>query len=183
MTKGRSEDGGETWQAPLRVSPPGPPTGGWQDTLLPTSSGRIVLPVEMALGQSSGLHDRTPPFTGKLLKNQWVPTSARFFNPAFGVIYVLYSDDEGRTWHRNRDGELILLHDWNTSYGSLWEPSVAEVAPGRLLMVMRTGLGRLFQAWSNDNGETWTRPQPTALASTEAPAQIRRLPTGHLLMV
>ena len=63
------------------------------------------------------------------------------------------------------------------------EPSVAEVAPGRLLMVMRSTLGRLYQAWSTDNGDTWTRPQPMSLASTEAPAQIRKLPTGHLLIV
>ena len=50
-------------------------------------------------------------------------------------------------------------------------------------MVMRTVLGRLFQSWSNDNGQTWTRPQPSALAASTSPAQIRRLPTGHLLMV
>ena len=40
-----------------------------------------------------------------------------------------------------------------------------------------------FQAWSEDNGETWTRPQPTSLASSTAPAQIRTLPNGHLLAV
>ena len=48
---------------------------------------------------------------------------------------------------------------------------------------MRNGLGRLFQAWSNNNGETWTRPQPMSLAASTAPAQIRKLPTGHLLIV
>jgi hypothetical protein len=60
---------------------------------------------------------------------------------------------------------------------------VAEVTPGRLVMNLRNGLGRLFQAWSNDNGETWSRPQPTALAATTTPSQIRRLPNGHLLIV
>jgi hypothetical protein len=49
--------------------------------------------------------------------------------------------------------------------------------------MMRNALGRLFQAWSNDNGESWTRPQPTSLASSTAPAQIRTLPNGHLLCV
>ena len=60
---------------------------------------------------------------------------------------------------------------------------MTEVSPGRLLMFMRNGLGRVFQAWSEDNGETWTRPQPTSLASSTAPAQIRTLPNGHLLAV
>lgn len=50
-------------------------------------------------------------------------------------------------------------------------------------MMMRTAMGRLYQAWSNDNGETWTCPQPTSLASSTAPAQVRSLPNGHLLVV
>ena len=41
----------------------------------------------------------------------------------------------------------------------------------------------MYQAWSFDNGETWTRPRPTRLAALTAPAQIRRLPNGHLLIV
>ena len=65
-----------------------------------------------------------------------------------------------------------------------YEPSVTEVAPGKLLMIMRTRLGRYYQAWSCDNGETWTRPQATQLAGTQAPAQVRTLRgTGHLLCV
>ena len=83
----------------------------------------------------------------------------------------------------NRDGELMILNEWNANFNGVNESSVAEVVPGRLLMVMRNGMGRLYQAWSTDNGETWTRPQPTALASSNAPAQIRKLPNGHLLMV
>jgi hypothetical protein len=77
----------------------------------------------------------------------------------------------------------MILNDWNDNFSKVNESSVAEVAPGRLLMMMRNGLGRLYQAWSNDNGATWTRPQPSPLAASTAPAQIRRLPTGHLLIV
>ena len=57
------------------------------------------------------------------------------------------------------------------------------MAPGLLLLIVRTGLGRLYQSWSHDNGETWTWPAPTSLASSTAPAQIRSLPNGHLLCV
>ena len=104
--------------------------------------------------------------------------------PLFSCVSVYYSDDEGRTWEQNRDGELVILRDWNAKFSFVNEPSLAEVAPGRLLMMMRSGLGRLFQAWSYDNGETWTRPQPTSLAATTTPAQIRSIPsTGHLLIV
>ncbi len=178
----RSEDGGETWEEPVRVTEPGTNTHAYQDVLLRTSSGRIVLPVYAAVGQTTGPNDVKPPNSGKLLNGQWVSTAGHFFD-RFTYSFVCFSDDDGRTWQRNRDGELLILHDWNATYSYTNEPSVTEVAPRRLLMLMRTGLGRLFQAWSADDGETWTRPQPTSLASTTTPAQIRTLPNGHLLVV
>ena len=179
----RSEDSGITWEPPVQVTPSGIGTYAYQDVLLRTSSGRIILPVYISLGQSTGPDDVKPPASGKLVNGQWVSTAAHFFDPHFSASYVCYSDDDGQTWQRNRDGELIILLDWNASYSYTNEPTVAEVTPGRLLMFMRNGLGRVFQAWSEDNGETWTRPQPTSLASSTAPAQIRTLPTGHLLAV
>jgi hypothetical protein len=179
----RSLNGGRTWEPPVRVSPPGMTTHAYQDVLLRTSSGRLVLPVYSYFGQASGPGDQNPPACGKLVNNQWVSTAAHFYDPHFTCVYVCWSDDDGRTWQRNRDGELMILLDWGTSFSYVNEPSVTEVAPGRLLMLMRTGLGRLFQAWSTDSGETWTRPQPTSLAASPAPAQIRTLPTGHLLAV
>ena len=41
----RSPDGGETWEAPVRVSPVNIKTHMYQNVALRTSSGRIVLPV------------------------------------------------------------------------------------------------------------------------------------------
>jgi len=179
----RSEDGGRTWQAPVLVTPPGLPTFCLQDVLLRTSSGRIVLPVYVAFGQRVGPDNEETPIDGRLVKNQWVSTAAHFRDARFLAVYVVYSDDDGRSWRCNKDSLLYILHDWSTGYDKVSEPSVAEVSPGRLLMVMRTSLGRLYQAWSTDNGETWTRPVGMPLAATETPSQIRRLPTGHLLMV
>ena len=179
----RSEDGGETWQPPVRITPVGVTSASYQDVLLRTSSGRLVLPVFHYFGQLTGPRDLPLPGNGVLMNGQWVPAGDHSYDPRFSAVYVCYSDDDGRTWKRNRDGELMILNEWNANFNPVNESSVAEVAPGRLLMVMRNGMGRLFQAWSTDNGETWTRPQPTALASSNAPAQIRKLPNGHLLMV
>lgn len=179
----RSEDGGETWEPPVRVSPRGTKTHMYQDVALRTSSGRIVLPVYLSLGQGSGPNDMESPASGKLVHNQWVSTAGHFFDPHFSMTYVLYSDDDGRTWQRNSDGELNIILDWNATYSYVNEPTMTEVQPGTLLMMMRTAVGRIYQAWSHDNGETWTRPYPTPLASSTAPCQIRTLPTGHLLAV
>jgi len=179
----RSEDGGETWEAPVQVTTPGVATHAYQDVLLRTSSGRLVMPVYISMGQSSGPNDVKPPASGKLINGHFVGTAGHFFDPHFSAVYVCYSDDDGRTWQRNSDGELIILTDWNASYSYVNEPTATEVWPGRLLMMMRTAMGRIFQAWSDDNGDTWTRPQPTSLASSTAPCQIRTLPNGHLLAV
>jgi len=179
----RSEDGGKTWQPPVRATPPGIQTHILQDVALRTSSGRIVLPVYTAMGQKLGPNNAEVPAVGRLVHNQWVSTNAHFHDARFLASYVVYSDDDGRTWKRNKDGFLYILHDWNSNFDKTAEPSVAEVAPGRLLMILRTSLNRLYQAWSHDNGVTWTRPVPTSLAASETPAQIRRLANGHLLIV
>ena len=72
----RSDDTGQTWQPPVRISAPGTRTAGYHDNFLRTSSGRIVLPVYHMLGQKSNLNDGPPPMYGKLVCNQFVPTRA-----------------------------------------------------------------------------------------------------------
>ncbi len=179
----RSPDGGKTWEPPITVSPPGCATYALQDVMLRTSSGRIILPVYIHMGQG-WVRQEGAPFVGALIKGQFVSTDAHFVDPHFGACGIYYSDDDGNTWQFNRDGEIFIQIGWSGPFYPVFEPTVAEVRPGRLLMIMRTNLGRLFQAWSEDNGETWTHPQPTALAASPAPAQVRALPsTGHLLMV
>ncbi len=179
----RSDDNGETWQLPTPISPPDFFCQCLQDVLLRTSSGRIILPVFGHLGQPNRWEDRIVWNSGKLIRNQFVNVSGHYNDPHFAYTFNYYSDDDGRTWHRNKDGELMILRDWSTDYSYVAEPTVTEVVPGRLLMFMRNGLGRLFQAWSNDDGETWTRPQPTVLAASTTPAQLRTLPNGHLLCI
>ena len=104
----RSDDAGETWEAPVRMTAPGCNTAGYQDSFLRTASGRIVLPVFHGLGQKTPWRDaHADPMTGRLIDNQqWVTTAGHFFDTGFTCVYVLYSDDDGRTWQRNRDDEL-----------------------------------------------------------------------------
>jgi len=179
----RSQDGGETWEPPVRMTEKGAGAFMYQDVLLRTASGRILMPVYLTYGQYTFRTGEAWWGTGKLVNGHWVSTAAHFSDPSFSTVAVYYSDDDGRTWQRNKDGELVILLDTAMVFSHIGEPSVTEVYPGCLLMISRTGLGRLFQAWSYDNGETWTRPMPSSLASSPAPAQIRTLPNGHLLCV
>ena len=179
----RSEDGGATWGEPVVASPPGYPAHMLQDVALRTSRGRIILPIYTCIGQGAWRAEDAP-FPGALYKGQFVSTDAHYFDPHFGGCYVVYSDDDGRTWRRNGDGDLIIAIEYGNIYAACFEPTVAEIEPGRLIMMVRTGLGRLYQAFSDDDGDTWTRLQPTSLAADHSPAQIRRIPsTGHLFLV
>lgn len=181
----RSEDGGESWENPVRISPQNMDALFVStDVMIRTSSGRIILPVYTLLRQQSRPEEHFPTLPGKLVNGQYMPASGHFFDPSFSAVYVCYSDDDGRTWERNKDGELFINLDWNTTFSYVNEPSVAEVSQGKLVIMLRTGLGRLYQAWSNDDGETWGRPQPTSLAASTTPAYITSIPsTGHLLVV
>ena len=182
----RSEDNGQTWEPPVRMFQPNQlfDAGALTNVALRTSSGRIIVPVSAGMGKrTTGPNDCHIPNLGKLVHNQFAGSAGHFYSPGFCGSFVCYSDDEGRSWKINSDGLLFILHDWSATFSYCVEPSVTEVEPGRLLMFMRTGLGRLFQAWSDDNGESWTRPMPTSLAACTTPCQIRKLPTGHLLCV
>lgn len=179
----RSIDGGRTWSAPFLISPAGLPLIALHNVLLRTTSGRLIWPGYLSIGQGN-FHRENAPFLGGYVNGYFVSTDAHFFDPHFSASIVFYSDDEGRTWQRNRDGEIFIILPYNNTFEMTAEPSVTEVKPGKLLMMMRTRLGRYFQAWSYDNGETWTRPQPTQLAGTEVPCQVGTFPdSGHLLCV
>lgn len=58
--------------------------------------------------------------------------------------------------------------------------TLAEVAPGRLLMLMRTKVGRIWRAESRDVGRTWQRPEATPLRNPNAGIDMVRLPDGRL---
>ncbi|MEX2558629.1 MAG: sialidase family protein [Pirellulales bacterium] len=90
---------------------------------------------------------------------------------------LVYSDDGGRTWTES-DGWVDL-----PMRGAM-ESHVDELRDGRLLMVMRTQLGAVFQAESPDGGRTWSKPQTTGLRSPESCPDLVRIPgSSDLLLV
>ncbi len=88
----------------------------------------------------------------------------------------LYSDDDGSTWQMS-----------NTIYApkrGAMEARVVELAHGRLWMLMRTDQGVIYESYSNDRGESWGEPAPTAIESPQSPFVFTRIPsTGDILLV
>ncbi len=106
----------------------------------------------------------------QMLGLTWTPTD----HVAVGS-YV--SDDDGATWRFSSQGVDLPLR------GAM-EAHVEELRDGRLLMVMRTQLGSVFQSHSADGGLTWSKAQTTGLRSPESCPELIRIPqTGDLMIV
>jgi len=104
--------------------------------------------------------------TGRLLLEAWEG----------GDGYCCLSDDEGETW---RDSQRVRPAD-----GPGYEPACVELKDGRVMMLMRTGLGGQYKSLSADGGGTWSAPVPTPLVGTAAPVAVSRIPTtGDLLAI
>lgn len=74
------------------------------------------------------------------------------------AIICYYSDDNGKTW--SSSSRLV-------SNTPLMEPSIAQLNSGKLLMVIRSRLGKLLFSESPDNGATWSKIK---MSNIDAPA-------------
>jgi sialidase-1 len=93
------------------------------------------------------------------------------------TAFCFYSDDNGATWHKSRTVIDIPKR------GAM-EPAIVERKDGTLFTLLRTVLGKLWQAESPDRGETWQNVGPTVLDSPQAESSLKRIPaTGDLLAV
>ncbi len=93
---------------------------------------------------------------------------------------LFYSNDEGKTWLKS-PAELKAPAP---SYSGLWgavEPVVVELLDGRVWMLLRTQMGRLYESFSTD-GVTWSQAQPTRLLSSDSPAALLRLEKDRLVL-
>jgi hypothetical protein len=99
------------------------------------------------------------------------------------VSFVLYSDDQGKTWSKSDDVDIRYLAPQNRTGAD--EPAVIELKDGRVMMIIRTSLGFIAKSYSRDGGLTWSKPQPIqGPVSPDSPASIKRIPqTGDLLLV
>ena len=146
----RSDDGGRTFHAikPIWDRTHRDTSQGGATSLVQLTSGRLLLPVSCYLG---------PELAGKKEKRN-----------ASRSAWCFFSDDEGRTW---KESAKVIL----PMRGAL-EPSVAQLADGRLIMSLRTQLGGPYLSWSDNNGADWSDPVFSGLEGGESCTVIRRIP-------
>jgi hypothetical protein len=95
------------------------------------------------------------------------------------VQLTCVSADKGKTWQRSN----IIDLGGRGHHDGAFEGTVAQLSDGRLLLLMRTSLDRMWEAYSDDNGYSWRVLQPSKLDASSAPGYLKRLSSGRLVFV
>jgi len=159
----KSVDGTKSWQPLKRI---------WEgytgslNSVIQLRGGRIVLPFSYLTPRTWG--DRGGGFDDFTFMGHYDST-------------VLYSDDEGNTWHLSPSHLEVPVPDIVSAYGAI-EPVVLQLKDGRAWMLIRTQMGRFYESFSSD-GINWSVPLPTSIISSDSPAGLLRLKDGRILLL
>lgn len=137
----RSSDEGKTWSEPTDCTADAPKPDYYvmnNDRAFRSQSGRIILP--MARHTIYAEKDFMP-----------------------GVLCFFVSDDDGTTWKKTKT-EFTL--PFETDDDGYQEPGLYQLPDGRLWCYIRTGMGCQFESFSDDDGESWSNPEPNHFFSS-----------------
>jgi len=99
------------------------------------------------------------------------------------VVRVYYSDNFGRSW-KACDGWIMGYRGGYEKWvDSFVEATGVELSDGKILLMGRSLVGRIFKSISSDRGETFEYAQPTSLVTSDSPGTLKALPNGDLLFV
>lgn len=160
-----SQDEGKTWGTARCCLP----AAGYfvvnNDRVIQLKTGRLIAPAAFHRCRLDDLHAGNPSYED-------------FDHRGIAVFFL--SDDSGRTWRESKDWRAIPAR----SSSGLQEPGVIELKDDRLYAWYRTDQGCQYENFSEDGGETWSAPKPSAFKSPCSPLSIKRIPaTGELLAV
>lgn len=149
----RSSNEGESWSEPVPCMQSAEYHVVNNDRVIRLSSGRLLIP--------AALHRK--------LKDEDAPSSRDWRAQATFFL----SDDDGRSWRQSLT--YCVFPSPHTRSG-LQEPGVVELPNGVLWGYARTDMGRQYEFFSHDGGETWSTPQPSRFTSPVSPLSIKRVP-------
>jgi len=151
----RSADNGATWSAPEEIFIPRQYTPGKQHNAIRLSDGTYAMGISWDLWAEQGMAART--------EGEMVLASG------------LLKSRDGIKWTLHGNLTAFLEKQTPGATNGLAEPSIVELAPGEILMILRSGGSRHFESRSTDYGVTWSEPKPSALIGHNTPTALWRL--------
>lgn len=101
------------------------------------------------------------------------------FGPGRHVVFSYVSDDDGKTWTQSNDLDI----GGSGSHGGAMEATVAELADGRVYMLIRTVKGWFWEAFSDDGGLAWRDFKQSQIRASTCCGQLERLADGRLILL
>ena len=104
----------------------------------------------------------------------------------FACLY--YADGDLRNWHRVSLEAVPFFKPTPPATGVRWqqnnrENTIEELSGGKLMMISRTALDYHYVCYSEDGGETWTKPEPSIFHSTGTMPCLKRLSDGRIVFL
>ena len=102
------------------------------------------------------------------------------YRPLMTRAYVLRSEDQGKSWELlpgPRHGGFYV-----PGFNRMDEPRPIHLGNGHVLLMIRTAEGHLWQSWSEDDGRSWSEPEPSSLVHPDAPPMVFHLSDGETLI-
>ena len=114
----------------------------------------------------------------------WVPNRPCAPPVGANLCTVFYSDDGGQAWTKSPSdiSSPCYANFVGNNYGAD-EPCVLELVDGRLWMLMRTQTGFLYESFSTDRGETWSKAQPSRFVCSSSPPMLWRMPDRRIVVI
>ena len=166
LTFRRSEDDGETWSDPILIDDVHACCTTGHALVLTT--GRIVAPAFRWI---------SPIPTNDA--EGWMMSSNEP-SPSLSYSFSYVSDDEGKTWKHSLSDLYVSIH---RAAFDLEEPTAVELDSGRLLMHMRSEVGRIYRSESPDHGISWLRPVALPIAASYTPQILKRIPSSKKILM
>jgi hypothetical protein len=141
--------------------------GGDLLSVIQLNSGRLLLPISFR--------------THRIWSNRGSGFDAYTYSGQFNSS-AIYSNDGGETWMQSPSILKTPTPDIETIEGAV-EPVVLQLKDGRVWMLIRTQMGRFYESYSSDDGQTWSRPVATSLISSDSPAGLVRLPDDRIVVL
>ena len=100
-------------------------------------------------------------------------------NPGHHAVVTYTTKNDGESWQQSNVIDLGGIGH----HAGVTEATLEQLRDGRLWLLMRTNWGRLWEAYSDDEGVTWKYFRPTAIEASSAPALLKRLNSGRLVLI